>query len=65
MNTERDRKGLLIVISGPAAAGKTTIGREIAARRDRTIHIDAVARRPTSDLAAAVRLSGGTRRGGE
>lgn len=40
MNNERARNGLLIVISGPAAAGKTTIGREIAARRDRAIHID-------------------------
>lgn len=32
--------GLLVVVSGPAAAGKTTIGREIALRRDRAIHID-------------------------
>jgi chloramphenicol 3-O-phosphotransferase len=32
--------GLLIVISGPSAAGKTTIGREMALRRDRVIHID-------------------------
>ena len=34
------RTGLLIVISGPAAAGKTTIGHEIALRRDCAIHID-------------------------
>lgn len=37
---EQRHNGLLIVISGPAAAGKTTIGRQIAARRDRAIHID-------------------------
>ncbi|GAB3911894.1 hypothetical protein GCM10011575_38440 [Microlunatus endophyticus] len=37
---DRSRVGLLIVISGPTAAGKTTIGREIAARRHRAIHID-------------------------
>lgn len=37
---DRSASGPLIVISGPAAAGKTTIGREIAARRDRAIHID-------------------------
>lgn len=34
------QSGLLIVISGPAAAGKTTIGREIATRRQRAIHLD-------------------------
>ncbi|GAB3917733.1 hypothetical protein GCM10011575_41700 [Microlunatus endophyticus] len=39
-NYNKSRVGLLIVISGPAAAGKTTIGREIAARRNRAIHID-------------------------
>lgn len=36
----RSRAGLLIVISGPAAAGKTTVGREIATRRPHAIHID-------------------------
>lgn len=34
------RTGLLLVISGPSAAGKTTIAREIAGRLDRAIHID-------------------------
>jgi hypothetical protein len=31
---------LLLVVSGPTAAGKSTIGREIAVRRDRAMHID-------------------------
>lgn len=37
---DQQRTGLLLVISGPSAAGKTTIGREIAGRLDRAIHID-------------------------
>lgn len=37
---ELRRAGLLIVVTGPTAAGKTTIGREVAAHRDHAIHID-------------------------
>lgn len=32
--------GLLIVVSGPTASGKTTVGHELAVRLDRAIHID-------------------------
>lgn len=37
---DRDTPGHLLVISGYSAAGKTTIGRELARRRERAIHID-------------------------
>ncbi len=37
---DHPRTGLLLVISGSTAAGKTTIGREIAGRLDCAIHID-------------------------
>lgn len=39
-NDDQHPTGLLVVIAGPTAAGKTTIGRELALRRDRAIHID-------------------------
>lgn len=40
VDDDRYPVGLLVVISGPTAAGKTTIGRELALRRGRAIHID-------------------------
>lgn len=33
-------QGRLVIISGPQAAGKTTIGHELATRLDRAVHID-------------------------
>jgi chloramphenicol 3-O-phosphotransferase len=38
--TKGQKTGVLIVVSGPSAGGKTTVGHEIALHRDRAIHID-------------------------